>query len=650
MKGLNLKDLNTKVNPADDFFEFANGGWIKHNPIPATENRWGSFYELYERNRKNLLGLLKDLTKKKWKKGSDHQKLRDFFSAAMDEKSINAAGMRPLVKELQRIDTMRTTEDLIATTAHLHALSVDVLWNPNVEVDDKNSSRYILRFYQHGLGLPDRDYYFKTDKKSRKIRKAYEGHVQNILILTGYSKKEAVNAAKKVLELETCLARASLTNVECRDVHRIYNKFSFTKLARMAPDIPWKSYFTSIGVPRVRDLLISQPKFIEEINKMVKDVSLDAWKHYFRFHLVAGFSPHLSKKFVVETFHFYATILNGVKKLRPRWKRAVAYADEYLGEMLGKLYVEKYFPLHAKKRMDQLILNLRAAYAARIKNLDWMSAGTKKKALKKLSTIVAKVGYPTKWRDYRKYQVGESSHGQNIINGEIFEFKRMIAKLGKPIDRTEWFMSPPTVNAYYDPPMNEIAFPAGILQPPYFSDTADDALNYGAIGAVIGHELTHGFDDQGSHYDEKGNMRNWWTKIDRKQFNKKAAVIARQFDQYKIVGGLRVNGKLTLGENIADLGGLVIAFDAFKKATKGKTLSKIDGLTPEQRFFVGFAISERGAYRPEALREQVLTNPHSPAYFRVNGPVSNMPEFYDVYGVKPGDKLYRSPSQRAKIW
>ena len=649
MNQINLRNFNRKVKPGDDFFEFVNGGWIKHNPIPAAEMKWGSFYELWERNLKNLHLLIKQVAKKNQRPGSDAQKISDFFRAAMDIKKINATGLKPLESELARINAIKSVGDLIKVIAHLHTLGVSSVWYPNVEQDDKNSSRMIFRLYQHGLGLPDRDHYLKTDPRSKEVRKEYIWYISNIFKLAGYKPAEAKSAANQIIEFETRLARASMTRVEQRDVHKMYNKFTLAKLKKISPNIEWGAYFQGIGIRGVKDPIVSQPNFIKEVSLMAKNVALGRWQQYLRFHLISDFSAHLGDKFEKESFHFYGTILNGIEKIKPRWKRVVNIIDDAFGEALGRLYVEKFFPNQAKQKMDQLVVNVTNAYADRIKKLDWMSAPTKKKALKKLSAIVCKIGYPKKWRDYSKLSINRDSHLQNIISAEAFEFKRTMAKFGKPIDRDEWFMSPPTVNAYYGPNMNEIVFPAGILQSPYFSGT-DDALDYGAIGAIIGHELTHGFDDQGSHFDEKGSLRNWWTKQDRKRFMKKAEVLVKQFDAYVAIDDLHVNGKLTLGENIADLGGLAIGYDAFQIANPRRMSAKIAGFTPEQRFFIGFAIGECAAYRPKALRERTLVDPHSPAKYRVNGALSNCDIFYEIFDVKEDNALYRPKVERAKIW
>ena len=650
MKGINPKDFNKKMKPTDDFFEFVSGGWIKTNPVPPSENRWGSFYELGDKNIKNLHALIRRMVKTRHRPGSNIQKVSDFFAAAMNTASINREGITGLSHELEKIEGIKTIEDLVKTVAHLHRIGSAPLWYPSVEPDDKKSTRTIFRLYQAGLGLPDRDYYIRTDAKSAEIRIHYLIHIEKIFILNGSKVQEAKAAARKVLEIETRLARASMTAVQRRDVHKTYNKFTLNDLKKKTPHITWDVYLAGIGIGNFHELIVSQPNFIKEVDLMLRSLDIKDWKIYLTWHVVSSFSSHLGSRFEKETFNFYGRVLNGMKKIKPRWKRAVSMVDGALGEPLGRLYVEQYFSKRAKKKMNELVNNVTAAYRERIKNLEWMSILTKKKALIKLNAIVRKIGYPDKWRNYAKLAITRQSHLQNVINAEIFEFKRTMAKLGKAVDRTEWFMSPPTVNAYYSVNINEIVFPAGILQPPYFSEHFDDALNYGAIGAVIGHELTHGFDDQGSHFDEKGSMRNWWTKQDRKKFEKKSDVIIKQFNAYTAVDNLHVNGKLTLGENIADLGGLAIAYDALKMALKNKKIKLIDGFTPEQRFFIGFAIGERGVYRLEALRQRVLADPHSPPKFRVNGSVSNLMEFYEAFGVKKGDALYRSEGKRAKIW
>lgn len=650
MKGINLKDFNKKVHPGDDFFEYVSGGWVKRNPIPASETRWGSFYVLAERNMKALHSIVDGLLKKKHKQGTNEQKVADFYFSAMDTARINREGIKPLQKELDRVQSANTLDDLFATVAYHHLIDSGCFWYTSIEPDDKNSERIVVRLYQHGLGLPDRDYYTRTDAKSLELKSKYISYVQKLFRLMGRGVKDAEGDASIILEIETRLARASMTAVERRDVHGMYNTFSMAKLKRSAPHIPWELYFKELGIKNLKNLIVSQPKFIEELESLVTSTLPDHLKTYMTWHLVNAYAGYLSAPFEKASFEFYGKILSGAQKMKPRWKRAIGMVDDALGEALGKLFVEKYFPPAAKRRMMELIENVRTAFRERIKNLDWMSAATKKKALAKLSAIVYKIGYPDKWLDYGKLEITRDSLVLNAIAASLFDSRREIAKLGKPVDRKEWHMTPPTVNAYFSPNMNEIVFPAGILQPPYFSMTADDAVNYGAIGSIIGHELTHGFDDEGSHFDAKGNLKKWWTTNDRKKFMQKAKMIEKQFDAYVAIDDLHVNGKLTLGENIADLGGLAIAYDAFVRSHGDKEVRKIDGLTALQRFFIGFAIGERNVTRPEVARMRVLTDPHSPPRYRVNGAVTNMDEFYDAFHVTPDKKLFKEPQKRAKIW
>ncbi|MCH7597519.1 M13 family metallopeptidase [Patescibacteria group bacterium] len=647
-----LHDFDKSVRPADDFYQFVNGGWLKKTKIPPTENRWGSFYVLHDDSKKKLHAIVNDLIKTtRVLKGSNIQKLRDLYLLGMDGARRNKDGMKPLQKILERIEALKKKDEVIPLLAYLHQIGVGVFWEVYTDQDDKNSEKIVLRIHQGGLSMPDRDYYTKADKDSRRVRSAFKKHVLTMLKLTSRSVNERTEILKTVMNIELKLAKASMTHVELRNISAQYNKNTITELQKMSPHIDWKTYLKLIGVSKLSSVIVDQPKFLKTMDRILQSTSLKKIKLYLIWHLISAYTGKLSDPIVNESFNFYGRVIGGNKKLQPRWKRSLSTLDAGLGEALGELYVKKHFHPSAKKKMESLVKNLMRAYAERIDELDWMDNATKKKAHEKLQAIVSKIGYPEKWKSYKGVRINSDlSYAENCMTLSRFFFKRDMKKLGKPVDRKEWFMTPPTVNAYYSSSLNNIAFPAGILQPPFFNPDADDAINYGAIGAVIGHELTHGFDDKGSQFDAKGNHKNWWKKKDRKNFEAKTKVLINQFNSFKIMGGISVNGELTLGENIADLGGLVIAFRALRKARRGKKTSKIDGFTPEQRFFIGAAIADRGLYRNEIAKFSIKIDPHSPAKFRINGPMSNMEEFYKAFDVTEKDKMYRPPKDRVVIW
>lgn len=658
--GFDLSDLDTSVRPQNDFFQYASGGWLKRNKIPADQARWGSFDALREDNLYKLKVIVEETLKNKnAKTGSDVQLVRDFYLSAMDETEREEAGISPIREELEAIEKLKDTKDLVKHIAHMHRRGFRPLWGVYVGQDEKKSDVNILYFHQSGLSLPDRDYYLKDDTESKRVRNEYMKHIRKIFELTGkekgWQKKDAEKSVGEnvdiVMKIEMELAHASMTRVDLRDVAKQYNKRTLSQLAKEASNVDWGLYLTLVGAGSPKDFIVSQPKFLKKASEMIEGTSLSEWKVYLRFQVLNSAAGVLNKKFVQENFRFYATVLAGVKKMKPLWKRAVSAVDSNIGEALGKLYVEKHFDHNAKKKIDELVDNLFAAYRERIESLDWMSTGTKKKAILKLKSMRRKLGYPEKWKGYKGLTIAHGHILDNLQRADEFEWKRMMRRLGKKPDRKEWFTSPPTVNAYYWPNMNEIIFPAGIMQPPFFDPTADDCVNYGAIGSIIGHEITHGFDDEGSKFDSKGNFKEWWSKSDRKHFEKKSKVIEKQFDKYEPTKGMRVNGKLTLGENIADLGGLVIAYQAFQKhLSKTKKRDTLDGFTPEQRFFLGAAVMERDNIRQKLLKKQIITDPHSPSRYRINGPLSNMPEFYEAFGVKRGDTLWREERERAKVW
>ncbi|MES2006748.1 MAG: M13 family metallopeptidase [Patescibacteria group bacterium] len=650
-KGINHKNLNTKVEPQNDFFEYAVGGWNKRHPMPADKSVWGTFHVLRENSKDQLKEVIGPLTKnRKIKKGSKEQQVRDLYLAAMDESAREKLGLSPLKPVLARIDAIKTKKDLLEFFAWGHRMGLGVMWGMYVNRDAKKSDKNALMFSQGGLSLPDRDYYLNDDAESKRVRAEFEKYVLRLLALVGYKKHEAVRMQKLVMAIETDLAKDSMTRVELRDPNAQYNKRTLTTLKKDAPHIDWGVYLSLTKVPAPKDFIVLQPKFMARASKLFNEIPVEDWKAYLRFGAIDDMAPLLTRKLVAESFRFYSTILSGTKKMQPLWKRAVGVVDGILGDALGELYIKKFFSQKAKRQIDALVDNLFAAYHERLSKLEWMSAATKKKAFIKLRSIKRKLGYPTKWESYTGLIVDPRDYVGNLFRSHEYEFDRMIGKLKKKPDPTEWYMTPPTVNAYYDPNANEIAFPAGIMQPPFFDENADDALNYGAIGTVIGHEITHGFDDEGRQYDHKGNLKDWWTKEDKKRFEKRAKVLADQFDTFEAIDGMHVNGKLTLGENIADLGGIIIAFEAYQKSQKGKKREMIGGFTPEQRFFLGYATTEAGTIRPELLKKYLVIDPHAPSKFRVNGPLSNMASFYEAFGVEKGHTHYRDKKLRAQIW
>lgn len=650
-KLLDPANMDTTVRPGDNFFMYANGAWLKTNPIPASETRWGSFNELQENNYKALHQLLDEAASKKdAKAGSNDQKVGDFYRTGMDSAAADKAGITPLNPILARIDAIKDPAGLMNEIELEQTQGIGPLFAFYVSPDDKHVTQEICQFAQGGLGMPDRDYYFNKDPRTTKIRDAYQQYQVKLMTLMGEDSNTAKKDAADIYKLETALAGASMTRVEMRDPYKLYNKYNLESLNKMTPNIDWKAMFTNLKVSGQDSCIVGMPKFFVEVSKQLKATPIDVWKKYLKFHLVNDMAPYLGSNLDNAHFDFYGRTVRGQQEQKPRWKRVLAMVDGSIGELLGQMYVDKNFKPEAKKRMLDLVNNLQQTYADRIKRLDWMSDVTKQKAIAKLNTFMKKIGYPDKWRDYSALTVVNNNYVQNIMNAAAFEYNYNINKLGKPVDRTEWGMTPPTVNAYYNPAFNEIVFPAGILQYPFFDQDADDAVNYGGIGAVIGHEMTHGFDDQGRQYDADGNLHDWWTPEDAKKFTEKADVVIKQFDSYTVLDTVHVNGHLTIGENLADLGGLAIAYEAFKKTKEGQSNEKIDGFTPDQRFFLSWAQVWRANTRPEELASRIMTDPHSPSLWRCNSPISNMPEWYAAFGVKPGDKMYRPENERAKVW
>lgn len=648
-KAFDINRMDASTEACTDFFQYANGGWLKNTQIPASESRWGTFNILGDSNTAILRGVLDNAAKTKAAAGSDTQLIGDFYASCMDEAAIEKAGAAPLKPYLKQIDGIKTAKDLQKQLAVMHSQGIPALFGFGGGADAKNSKMNIVNTSQGGLSLPNKDYYTKDDPKSVETRAKFVEYAANMFRLLGDSPEAAAANAKTVMAFQTRLANASKSPVELRNPEARYNKKNLAQLAEMTPNFSWEAYMKERGVPPAQEINVGQPDFFAEINKMMTDVPLDQWKTYLRWMLVNSSANRLSKSFVDENFNFYGKYLSGAKEQQPRWKICVNATDGALGEALGQEFVKKAFTPDAKKRMDELIDNLFAAYKERINGLDWMSGETKTKALAKLATFKRKIGYPEKLRGYQGLTISRQSFLNNTRNVATFEINRNLKEVGQPVDQTRWGMSPPTVNAYYQPTNNSINFPAGILQPPFFNFAADDAINYGAIGAVIGHEITHGFDDQGSQFDADGNLKSWWTKEDRAKFDERASCVVNQFNAYEVQPNLNINGKLTLGENIADLGGLTMAYVAYKKSLEGKPQpAKIDGFTPEQRFFLGWAQVWAGKYTPEAERTQVLGNSHSLPRWRVNGPVSNMPQFAEAFGCKTGSAMVRTDA--CVIW
>ena len=655
--GFDLLDLDTTCQPCQDFFQFATGGWKKRNPIGPAYASWSRFSQLQEKNQEVLRQILEAAAASRLAPSTPgtpetlDQKLGDFYAACMDEKGIEAGGVRPLEPELARIAAISSLAELQAEVARLHSQGVRALFGFGSAQDDKNSEQMIGQATQGGLGLPDRDYYTKQDQRSKQLRQQYERHVSKMLRLAGDAPALAATSARTVLILETKMAEASKTRVERRDPQANYHKMGPAELRELTPAFSWESYFRDVGFPDIREVNVGQPDFFRALNEQLTAAPMADWKIYLRWHLLRASAPALSSKFVKENFDFYNRTLTGVKELQPRWRRCVNAADRNLGEALGQKYVAGAFPPGAKARAEAMVGDLVAALRSDIETLPWMSDATRQQALAKLAAISLKIGYPDKWRDYSSYQVISGPYIENLRRGSAFEFRRSLAQIGQPVDRNEWQMTPPTVNAYYDSSMNEIVFPAGILQPPFFDPQADDALNYGGMGAVIGHELTHGFDDQGSQYDAQGNLRNWWTPEDLRNFQARAECVEKQFSSFVVEGDLQQNGKLVLGESIADLGGLHIARVALERALAARPAPEtVDGYTQMQRFFLAFARIWAANARPEYERMMAVTDTHPLPRFRTNGPISNLPEYAAAFSCPAGAAMARSAEARCKIW
>ena len=650
--GFTRSDLDAHCKPCEDFYEFATGGWEAHNPIQPAYSSWGRFSALQDQNQAVLRRILEEAAKqKKAAHGSLDQKIGDFYASCMDTGAIEAQGKKPLEDEMTRIAEIQTLQQFEDEAARLQSHGIRALLFFDSGQDDKDSTRVIAQAFQGGLGLPDRDYYLKPDDRFKQIREKYRQHVAHMLVLAGDAPDAAVAEAQAVLAIETQLAQASRTAVQMRDPQANYNKMSLAEFLQLTPSIEWRAYFRDLGFPSISTVNVGEPEYFQALDKELTTVPLNDWKTYLRWYFLHGAVSALPSRFIDENFDFYDRTLNGTKELPPRWKRCVASADRSLGEALGQKYVAAVFRPGAKAEARAMVDNLVAALRSDLQTLPWMSEPTRQQALAKLDTMMLKIGYPDKWRDYSGYEVVRDSYFQNLWRSSEFDYQWRMNKIGKPVDRTEWQMTPPTVNAYYDPEMNEIVFPAGILQPPFFDAKGNRALNYGGIGAVIGHEMTHAFDDSGSQYDAQGNLRNWWTPEDRKNFDARAACVQKQFDGFVVSGTLHENGKLVLGEAIADLGGLTISHIAFERSLQETPEpKKRNGYTEDQLFFLGFARIWANNSRPEFEQSMVVVNPHPLPRFRVRGPLQNMPEFAAAFSCQAGEPMVAPAGQRCKIW
>ena len=649
-KPLDVANMDTTCRACDDFFEFANGGWLKRTTIPASYTTYGSFNSLADKNSDVLRGILDAAAlDRAAKSGTPTQKLGTFYATCMDSTAADRAGTSSIAGELAAIGKLRRSDQIVAAVARLHSVGTSSVFSFGAAPDAKKSSDVIAVVRQGGLTLPDRDYYTKTDDRSVTLRAQYVEHVTNAFTLAGESSVQAAKDAEAVMEVETALAGASMSRVAMRDPNAVYHRMTFDSLQKLTPRIGWNSYLATRGISSRTAVNVAQPDFIVAVNGMLGSMPLPSWKAYLRWHVLDDAAPWLGSKSSAESFRFGA-LLSGAKEQQPRWKRCLAATNTSLGELLGQAYVEKTFTPEAKARALQMVDNLQAVLRERLASLAWMSDSTRTQAMVKLAAFTKKIGYPERWRDYSALHVKRQAFVANVLAAQKWSAARNMAKLGKPVDRTEWGMTPPTVNAYYSPNLNEIVFPAGILQPPFFDPNADDAVNYGGMGAVIGHEMTHGFDDQGRQFDAQGNLRDWWTASDASQYKTRAQLVSRQFDAYTVADSVHVNGSLTLGENIADLGGLTIAYAALQKSLVNKRMMLIDGFSPDQRFFLAWAQIWRSMSRPETERLLVATNPHAPGRWRVNGPLSNMPEFARAFSCQAGDRMVRPDSLRAQIW
>ncbi len=645
--GVNLSRIDKSIRPQDDFYRHVNGNWLNTFEIPDDKSNYGTFTELQEKAKKDIHEIIHSSLSENHIEGSDSQKIADLYKSYMDEEYIENSSTRYLEPELDRINQISNLTDLSSYMAYADIVSSSP-FGIYVSVDQKNPDQYIMYISQSGLSLPDRDYYLEESENMKKYRKQYKNYISQIFSSTGL--EEPRKAAESILELETKIARIQWEREENRDPKKTYNLRTIEDLNKNQANIDWQSWLKSLAIEDYDTFVVRQPDYLDSLNKMIPTISLDRWKTYFKWQILNSFSPYLSKEFQDAHFNFYKKVLSGVSEEEPRWQRAVSLVNRSIGELVGKAYVKKYFDSKSKEKMQDLVDNLKESYAISIQGLGWMSKKTKKEALKKLDKFRSKIGFPNEWKTYENLEINSQKLFHNIKNIRLFKFQENTSKLGKKINREEWKMNPQTVNAYYSPLTNEIVFPAAILQAPFFNFSADDAINYGAIGAVIGHEMGHGFDDKGSQFDGNGMLRDWWEKSDRDNFNERTRMLVEQYNNYTVVDGTKVNGEFTLGENIGDAAGVVIAFKAYQLSKKNKKDIKIDGLTGDQRFFFGWATIWARLYRDAELLQRIKTDPHAPSEFRCNGPLVNMPEFVKTFDVKENDGMYKSPEKQIKIW
>ena len=645
-----ISQIDSSVSPCEDFEKFAVGNWLKNNPVPESESRWGSFNVLNDQNEIQLKAIVDAAAKANAAKRTPLQMVGDFYASALDSTTVNELGIKPLSPYLSKIDAITNYEELVFTSIENRKIGSGSLFSYYVGVDSKNSTQYITYISQGGLGLPDKSYYTPNDERGKNILTAYENYITSLFVLVGDDSVSASKKAISTLKIESELAKNSMERVEQRDPHKTYNKKTKAELQALCSTINWETYFSTAEFSAFDEVVVRQVDFIKSLDKTFKKFSIDDWKSYLKFHLISDFASDLSIDFEQAHFGFYSTILRGVKEMKPRWKRALSKSNGTVGESLGKLFVEKHFPEESKQKVLDMINNISSVFKERVQNLDWMSDETKAKALDKLSKFNYKIGYPDKWKDYSSVDINSKTLVQNVMNMNYFEYKDNVGRLGKPIDKDEWGMNPQRINAYFNPTMNEIVFPAAILQPPFFNPDADDAINYGGIGAVIGHEFSHGFDDQGSKYDGDGNLNNWWTDEDKANFSERTGKLVNQYNNYEVAEGNKVNGQLTLGENIADIAGITLAYYGLQKAVEQKGVPElIDGFSHTQRFFLGWAQVWHSNSKDEAIINQVKTDPHSPTRYRIIGPLVNMDEFYNAFGCKSGNMI-ASDSLRVTIW
>ncbi len=644
------QNMDILTEPGTNFYQYANGGWMKNNPIPADKGRYGTFDRLKESNDKIIRELINNLSATEHLEGSISQKIGDFYAIGMDTVKIEEQGLSPLMEYFQQIDELSSKDEIEEAITIMHTFGIYPLFILSGGVDAKNSKMFIAQISQGGLGMSDRDYYLNDDPRSIEIRNAYKVHLKKMFELLGDVESKAWQNALTVMEIEVRLASASNTRLENRDPEKTYNKINWNELTKIVPEINWRNYFARIGLSDPGEININQPDFLKEVNELLKTISIDEWKTYLRWNLINATASYLNTDLVNEKFAFYGKTLRGTEKNEPRWKRVITSTNNALGEAIGQMFIKEYFPPEAKERMLHLVENIEVSLGNRIQKLDWMSDITKENALEKLAAINVKIGYPDKWRSYEYLIVENNSYVQNVLNANKFNFDYHRNKMNKPVDPNDWAMTPQTVNASYSPTRNEILFPAGILQPPFFYPDADDAVNYGAIGMVIAHEMTHGFDDKGRQYDKDGNLNDWWTEEDATRFKERTDVLVKQFNSFIVLDTIHANGKLTLGENIADFGGLNVSYDAFESSILGQELPEIDGFTPEQRFYLAYAHLWAQNMRDKEILRRTKEDVHSLGRFRVNGPLRNITSFYAAFNIKQGDAMFLARENQAKIW